>query len=69
MTARDRIRPATAARHAIAEGDWVWVETPASRGRIRLKARLTGEVPTDAVATGMGWWYPEAPASTTAPVQ
>lgn len=56
-----RIHPDTAARHGILEGDWVWVETPRGRGRARLRARLTEEVPADVVATGMGWWYPEAP--------
>jgi anaerobic selenocysteine-containing dehydrogenase len=56
-----RIHPRTAVRHAIAEGDWVWVETAASPNRIRLRAHLTDEVPVNVVATGMGWWYPEQP--------
>jgi anaerobic selenocysteine-containing dehydrogenase len=55
------IHPETAARHAIGDGGWVWVETPADRGRIRLRAHVTEEVPVNVVATGMGWWYPEQP--------
>ncbi len=54
-----RLHPRTAARHGIAEGDWVRVETRAGPGGIRLRARLTDEVPPEVVATGMGWWYPE----------
>lgn len=56
-----RLHPDTASRHGIAEGDWVWVETPGGQGRVRLKAHVSDEVPPDVVATGMGWWYPEQP--------
>ncbi len=56
-----RIHPQTAARLGIAEGDWVWIETPNGMERALLEAWLTAEVPPDIVATGMGWWYPEAP--------
>ncbi|MFQ5899698.1 MAG: molybdopterin-dependent oxidoreductase [Candidatus Methylomirabilia bacterium] len=56
-----RVHPATAARHGVAEGGWVWVETPRGNSRVRLRARLTDTVPPDVVTTGMGWWYPEQP--------
>jgi len=56
-----RVHPETARGHGIGEGEWVWIETPGGKGRVRLRARLTDEVPPEVVATGMGWWYPERP--------
>ena len=56
-----RIHPETASHYGIIDKDWVWVETPQGKEGVRLRAQLTDAVPADVVATGMGWWYPEAP--------
>ena len=52
--------PRTAAAHGIADGDWVWIETP--RGRITQKAVLKPEMDERVINCEMGWWYPEAGA-------
>jgi anaerobic selenocysteine-containing dehydrogenase len=52
------LHPDTAAAHGIAEGDWVWIETPA--GRITQKASLQPGMDPSVVNCEMGWWYPEA---------
>jgi anaerobic selenocysteine-containing dehydrogenase len=51
------INPETAAKLAIKDGDWVWIET--ARGRIRQKANLTDGIDPRVVFTQRGWWYPE----------
>jgi anaerobic selenocysteine-containing dehydrogenase len=51
------IHPETAARHAIGEGDWVWIESP--RGRVKERARLNRGIHPDVVVAEHGWWYPE----------
>ncbi len=57
------IHPDTAGEAGIAEGDWVWLETPQVRGeRVRLKARLTTEVHPGVAHAPHGWWFPEKPA-------
>lgn len=57
------IHPDTAGGAGIAEGDWVWLETPQVRGeRVRFKARLTDEVHPKVVHAPHGWWFPEKPA-------
>ena len=57
-----RVHPDTAAAHGIARGDWVWVETAGGPGRCRLRVELTDATPPGIVSTGMGWWFPDAPA-------
>jgi anaerobic selenocysteine-containing dehydrogenase len=54
-----QLHPATAAAHGIAEGDWVRIESP--RGRIRMKAALFDGLPPDMVHCEHGWWFPELP--------
>jgi anaerobic selenocysteine-containing dehydrogenase len=53
----------TASRYGIASGDWVYLETPASaeKGRLRYKARLIADMHPDVVAGPHGWWFPEKP--------
>jgi anaerobic selenocysteine-containing dehydrogenase len=53
------IHPDTAARHGIAKGDWMWIET--RRGRIRQKAKLTDGIDPRVVNTEHGWWFPDEP--------
>ena len=52
--------PRLAARHGIADGDWVWVVSP--RGRIRMKALVTEDIREDVVNVDHGWWFPEREA-------
>lgn len=42
-----RMHPATAAAHGLADGQWVWLETP--HGRVRQKLSLTEDVALDTV--------------------
>ena len=54
------LHPDTAAQYGIAEGDWVWIESP--RGRITQKAKFHSEMDPRVVSCDFGWWYPEAGA-------
>ena len=56
---RAEIHPETAARHGIAQGDWMWIET--RRGRIRQKAKLTDGIDPRVINTEHGWWFPDEP--------
>ncbi|WP_172135618.1 molybdopterin-dependent oxidoreductase [Adlercreutzia sp. ZJ473] len=51
------IHPETAARHGIAEGDWVKVEN--NFGSCRQKAKLTVRIRKDTVSADHAWWFPE----------
>jgi len=53
-----QINPETAAGLGISDGDWVWVESP--HGRVKLKAKLFDGIAVDVVNAEHGWWYPEA---------
>ncbi len=56
------IHPDTAREAGIAEGDWIWLETPQVRGeRVRLRAKLTTDVHPGVVHAPHGWWFPEKP--------
>ncbi len=57
---RVQIHPDTALDLGIAEGDWVWIETP--RGRIKQKAQLFAGVKPNVVIAQASWWYPDMPA-------
>ena len=48
------MHPDTAAARAIAEGDWVDIETP--DGRVRARASLKPSLAPDVVAAQHGWW-------------
>ena len=58
------INSETASRLGIGEGDRVYLETPRSKdkGRIKFKARLVPEMHPDVVAGPHAWWFPEKPA-------
>jgi anaerobic selenocysteine-containing dehydrogenase len=56
---RAEIHPETAAKHGIAGGDWMWIET--RRGRIRQKAKLTDGIDPRVVNVEHGWWFPDEP--------
>ncbi len=51
------IHPVTARNLGIGEGDWVWIENP--RGKIKMKARLTEGIHPGVVHAQHGWWFPE----------
>ena len=52
-----QIHPDTAAELGIADGDWVWIESP--RGRIQQKCRIFEGIDPRVVHVQHGWWYPE----------
>ncbi|MFH1243944.1 MAG: molybdopterin-dependent oxidoreductase [Pseudomonadota bacterium] len=51
------IHPETATRHSIREKDWVWIESP--RGRAKLRAKLNDGIDPRVIVAQHGWWYPE----------
>ncbi len=51
------IHPQTAAKHGIAEGDWVYIESP--RGRAKERAKLNQGIDPRVIVAEHGWWYPE----------
>ena len=51
------LHPETAEKHDIREGDWIWIESP--RGRAKLKAKLNTGISPKVVVAEHGWWYPE----------
>jgi anaerobic selenocysteine-containing dehydrogenase len=57
---RAEIHPDTAARHGIADGEWMWIET--RRGRIRQRASFTPGLDPQVVQAEHGWWFPEEAA-------
>ena len=52
------IHPDTAKSLKVANGDWVWVESPRG-GKIRQKAQLTDGIHPSVVHVPHGWWLPE----------
>ena len=51
------MHPDTAAQYGIADGDWVYIESP--RGRITQKAKVTDGIDPRVINCEYGWWYPE----------
>jgi anaerobic selenocysteine-containing dehydrogenase len=51
------IHPDTAASLDIGEGDWVWIESPHSK--VKMRARLFDGIAPDVVNAQHGWWFPE----------
>lgn len=49
----------TAKQLNVNEGDWVYIET--RRGRIRMRAKLSADIPQNVVMPEHGWWFPEEP--------
>jgi anaerobic selenocysteine-containing dehydrogenase len=46
----------------IAEGDWVYIETP--RGKIKQRANLAPSIDPRVIIADFGWWFPEKDAAT-----
>jgi anaerobic selenocysteine-containing dehydrogenase len=55
-----RMHPATAAGQGLADGQWIWLETP--RGRVRQRLSVSQDVAPGTVDAER-WWYPEAPGA------
>jgi anaerobic selenocysteine-containing dehydrogenase len=53
------IHPETATQLGVKDGDWVWIETPRGKGRIRMRAELTEAVCPQAVHAPSHWWFPD----------
>ena len=51
------IHPETAKKHDIEDGQWVYIESP--RGRIKMRAKLFDGVDPRVIPAEHGWWYPE----------
>jgi thiosulfate reductase/polysulfide reductase chain A len=58
-----QINSAKATSLGIKDGDWVFLETPQSAGKWRLKyrAQLIPDLHPDVVAGPHAWWFPEKP--------
>ena len=54
-----QINPKTAAKLNIDDGDWVWIETP--RGRVKMKSQYFDGIDPRVVHAEHGWWFPEQP--------
>jgi anaerobic selenocysteine-containing dehydrogenase len=54
-----QINPETAGKLGIKDGDWVWIESP--RGRIRMKCQHFTGIDPRVVHCEHGWWFPELP--------
>ncbi len=51
------IHPETAASLSIDEGDWVWVESPLTK--VKMRAKLFDGISPDVVNAQHAWWFPE----------
>jgi anaerobic selenocysteine-containing dehydrogenase len=51
------IHTESAGNLGIAEGDWVYIES--KRGRIKQRARLTGDIDKRIIVADHAWWFPE----------
>ena len=56
---RVQVHPDTAKDLGIADGDWVWIETP--RGKIRQKCVYFDGIDPRVIHAEHGWWFPELP--------
>jgi anaerobic selenocysteine-containing dehydrogenase len=51
------IHPDTASPLGICDGDWVWVESPVAR--VKMRAKLFDGIRPDVVNAQHAWWFPE----------
>jgi anaerobic selenocysteine-containing dehydrogenase len=55
------IHPQSASELGIKDGDWVWIELPKVKGRIKHKAKLTKGIHPRVVSCEAHWWLLEKP--------
>ena len=55
-----QIHPDTASELGVTDAQWVSVRTPETETACRLRAQITERTLPGVVATGMGWWEPNA---------
>jgi thiosulfate reductase/polysulfide reductase chain A len=53
------IHPETAATLGIEDKDWVWIEAPKDRGRVKMVAEVSEGVHPQVVHAPSHWWFPE----------
>ncbi len=53
------INPETAAGKGIQNGDWMWIERPGFKERVRGKARYVADLDPRVISMVVGWWFPE----------
>ena len=51
------LNPQTALERGVEDGDWVWVESPTAR--IKMKARIFDGLAPSVVSAQHAWWFPE----------
>ena len=54
-----QVHPETAKSLGINDGDWVWIESP--RGRIKMKCQYFDGIYEQVAHCEHGWWFPELP--------
>ena len=54
-----QVHPETADKLGIEDGDWIWIQSP--RGRVRMKCQHFDGLDTKIVHAEHGWWFPELP--------
>ncbi len=55
-----QLHPLTAKEYGIDQGDWVWIESPS--GKCKMKVTVTEKIPLNTIC-GVGyWWFPEKQA-------
>jgi anaerobic selenocysteine-containing dehydrogenase len=52
-----QLNPQKGADLGIADGDWLWIETPI--GKAKFKCRYFDGIAPDVIQAEHGWWYPE----------
>jgi len=53
------INPETATKLGIKDGDWVWIESPLGKDRIKQRAKLVSSLHPRVVYPDPCWWFPE----------
>ena len=51
------IHPETAEKHGIKNGQWMYLESP--RGRIKMRAKYSDGIDPRVIPAEHGWWFPE----------
>jgi len=52
-----QISPETGKQFGIANGDWVWIETPV--GKAKFRCEYSQDMTPQVIQAEHGWWYPE----------